>query len=120
LLAVIKTSTFEFEVRTSIVNLFPVITFTLMVIALNLSFDLEKSHICILSLFSKLLYRTSALIFLLIVTFLSIEVQYLQELIPMLLHVFPHLQAQITAYVDYFGQCTSEHFPDDISEVDSL
>ncbi|KAJ6306791.1 hypothetical protein OIU78_021995 [Salix suchowensis] len=25
--------------------------------------------------------------------------------------------AQITAYVDYFGQCTSEHFPDDISEL---
>ncbi|KAJ6998236.1 protein GIGANTEA [Populus alba] len=26
-------------------------------------------------------------------------------------------KAQITAYVDYFGQCTSEHFPDDISEL---
>ncbi|CAK7346737.1 unnamed protein product [Dovyalis caffra] len=25
--------------------------------------------------------------------------------------------AQITAYVDYFGQCTSEQFPDDIAEV---
>jgi hypothetical protein len=50
-------------------------------------------------------------------TFLSIEVHFLQELIRMFLYVFPPLQAQITGYVEYFGQCTSEQFPDDIAEV---
>ena len=36
----------------------------------------------------------------------------------LLLFLFP--QAQITAYVEYFGQFTSEQFPEDIAEVCSL
>lgn len=36
----------------------------------------------------------------------------------LLLFIIP--QAQITAYVKYFGQFTSEQFPEDIAEVSSL
>lgn len=35
----------------------------------------------------------------------------------MLLSFLPFPQAQIKAYVDYFGQFTSEQFPEDIAEV---
>ncbi|KAJ6337210.1 hypothetical protein OIU76_006979 [Salix suchowensis] len=35
----------------------------------------------------------------------------------MFLYVFLPPQAQIIAYVEYFGQCTSEQFPDDIAEL---
>lgn len=31
--------------------------------------------------------------------------------------LLPSLKAQITAYVEYFAQFTSEQFPEDISEV---
>lgn len=46
-------------------------------------------------------------------------VHFLQYLRNILLSFLPH-QAQITAYVEYFGQFTSEQFPEDIAEVYSF
>ena len=46
-------------------------------------------------------------------------VHFLQYLRNVLLSFLPH-QDQITAYVEYFGQFTSEQFPEDIAEVCSF
>lgn len=85
-----------------------------MIVALRICwFDLENEHLSCILVF-KIILSIFNTYFILVIMFLSIEVHFCKSWYTCFL---TPVQAQITAYVEYFGQCTSEHFPEDIAEV---